>query len=80
MNALSTVPGHDDVINVHELRQIVKGVKNSKAVGNNGIPSEVYESASERLPTMMSIFHSGCMLTGKLQSTLMHVVIKPLLK
>ena len=28
----------------------------------------------------MSIFLYGCMLTGKLQSTLMHVVIIPLLK
>ena len=28
----------------------------------------------------MSIFLSGCMLTGKLPSTLMHVVIIPLLK
>ena len=33
MNALGTVPGHNDVINVHELRQIVKGLKNNKAVG-----------------------------------------------
>ena len=29
MNALRTVPGHNDVINVHELRQIVKGLKNN---------------------------------------------------
>ena len=29
---------------------------------------------------MISIFLSGCMLTGKLPSTLMHVVIIPLLK
>ena len=29
---------------------------------------------------MMSIFLSGCMLTGKLPSTIMHVVIIPLLK
>ena len=35
MNALRTVPDHDDVIIVHELRQIVKGLKNYKAVGNN---------------------------------------------
>ena len=27
MNALGTVPGHNDVINVHELRQIVRGLK-----------------------------------------------------
>ena len=46
---------NDDVINVHELRQIVKGLKNNKAVGNDGIPSEVYKFASERLLTMMSI-------------------------
>ena len=41
MNALRTVPGHNDVINVHELSQIVKVLKNNKAVGNGGIPFEV---------------------------------------
>ena len=58
--------------------QIVVGLKNKKAVGNDGIPSEVYKS--ERLLTMMSIFLPGCVLTGKLQSTLIHVVIILLLK
>ena len=66
------------LINVHELRQIVRGVH--KAAGNDEIPSEVHKSASERLLTIISIFLSGCMLTGKLPSTLMHVVIIPLLK
>ena len=80
MNALSTVPGHNNVINVHELRQIVRGLKSKKAVGNDGIPSEVYKFASEHLLTIMPIFLSGCMLSGKLLSTLMHVVIIPLLK
>ena len=80
MNALRTVPAHNDVINVHELRPIVRGLKNNKAVGNDGIPSEVYKFASERLLTMMSIFLSGCMLTGKLPNSLLHVVIIPLLK
>ena len=52
MNALGTVPGHIDVINVindraHELRKIVRGLKNKKAVSNDGIPSEVYKFASE---------------------------------
>ena len=47
MNALRTVPAHNDVINVHELRQIEKGLKNNKAVLNDGIPSEVYKFASE---------------------------------
>ena len=70
MNALRTVPGRNDVINVHELRQIVKGLKNNKAVGNDGIPSEVYKFASQRLLTMMSIFVSGCMLTDKLPNSL----------
>ena len=37
MNALRTVPGHKDDINVHELRQIVKRLKNNKAVGNGRI-------------------------------------------
>ena len=60
MNALGTVPGHNDVINVHELRQIVRGLKSKKAAGNDGIPSKVYWFASERLLTIMSIFLSGC--------------------
>ena len=58
----------------------MKGLKNNKAVGNDGVPSEDYKFASERLLTMMSLFLSGCVLTGKLPSTLMHVVIIPLLK
>ena len=80
MNTLGTVPGHNDVINAHELRQIVRGLKSIKAVGNDGIPLEVYKFASERLLTILSIFLSGCMLSGRLPSTLMHVVIIPLLK
>ena len=80
MNALGTVPGYNDVINVHELRQIVRGLKSKKAVGNDGIPSEVYKFASEHLLTIMSIFLSRCMLSGKLPNTLMHVVIIPQLK
>ena len=56
------------------------GLKSKKAVGNDRIPSEVYKFASGRLLTFMSIFLSGCMLPGKLPSTLMHVVIIPLLK
>ena len=76
MNALGTIPGHNDVINVHELRQIVRGLKSKKVVGNDGIPSEVYKLASERLLTIMSIFLSGCMLSGKLSSTRMNVVIE----
>ena len=47
MNALRTVIGHNYVINAHEQRQIVKGPINNKAVGNDGIPSEVYKFASE---------------------------------
>ena len=53
MNALGTVPGPNDVINVHELVQIVRGLKNKKPVGNDGIPSEVCKFASERLLTIM---------------------------
>ena len=77
---MRTVPGHNDLINVHELMQIVRGLNSNKAVGNDGIPSEVYKFTSERLLTMMSIFLFGCMLSGKLPCTLMHVVIITLLK
>ena len=53
---------------------------NKKADYTDGIPSEVYKFALERLLTMMSILISGCMLTGKLQSTFLHVVLIPLLQ
>ena len=58
----------------------MKELKNNKSVGNDGIPFEVYKFASELLLTMMSIFLSGCLHTGKLWRTLMNVVIIPLLK
>ena len=32
MNALGTVPGHNDVINVHKLRKIARGLKSKKAI------------------------------------------------
>ena len=60
---------------LYELWQIVRGLKSKKVVGNDVIPSEAYKFASEWLLTIMSIFLSGCMLTGKLPSTIMHVVI-----
>ena len=60
--------------------QAKRGLKSKKAVGSDGIPSEVYKFASERLLTIMSISLSGCMVSGKLPSTLTHVVIIPLLK
>ena len=37
MNALQTVPGHDDVINAHELQQIVRRLKYRKAVAMMGL-------------------------------------------
>ena len=58
----------------------MSGLKNKKAVGNDRITSEVYKFASEQLLTMMSIFLSRSFLAAKLPSTLMHVVIIPLLK
>ena len=48
------------------------------APGNG--PSEAYKFASVRLLTMRSTFLSGCMLSGKLSSTFMPIVIIPLLK
>ena len=64
MNAMRTVPGHNDVIHVHEFWQIVGGLNHKKAVDNDGFPSEVYKFACKRLLTMMSIFLYGCMLAG----------------
>ena len=53
MNALGTVPGHNDFINIHELRQVVSGLKNNRAVGNDGIPSEVYQFQTNKQTIMI---------------------------
>ena len=67
-------------ITVVELRNAVKGIKNNKAVGNDGIPAEVYKYASNKLLVVLSILLSACLIRGELPQNLMHVVIIPLLK
>ena len=46
MNELRTLPARTDVVNVHELRKIVRGLENKKAVCFDGISSKVYKFAS----------------------------------
>ena len=58
----------------------MRGLKSKKAVGNDRIPFEVYKFASVHLLTIRSIFLYRCMLSGKLPSTLMQIVIIQLLK
>ena len=65
MNALETIPGFNDVNNVHELRLIVRELKSKKAVGNDGIPSEVYKLASEHLLHLLT----NCNCHSSLQGT-----------
>lgn len=69
-----------DLVTVHELKDIVKSIKNGKAIGNDCIPGEVFKHASPRLLTVMAIFLSACLLTKKLPARLMRVVVIPLLK
>ena len=37
MNALGTVPGHNGIINLNKLLKIARGLKNKKAVCNDGV-------------------------------------------
>ena len=46
------VPGHTDVINVHDIRQIVRKLKNNEAAGD---PSAVNKYATDQLLTTMSV-------------------------
>ena len=76
MNELRTVPARTDVVNVHKLRKIVRGLENKKAVGIDGISSEVYKFASERLLTKCKYsFPVACLLVIYRVPKLMHVVI-----
>ena len=79
MNALRTVPVHNYVINVHELRQILKGLKNNKAVDNDGFHLKSIICIRATVDHDVNI-PFRCMLTGQLPDSLMHVVIIPLLK
>lgn len=65
-NFLELFPVHND-INVLEVRRIVRGQKNQKAVGNNGIAPEAYKASSDLMLTMMVIFISSGVKMGKLQ-------------
>lgn len=79
-NIIDNTPVIGDPVTVQELAIIVKGLKSNKAVGNDGIPSEVYKNASARLLTLLSVFLSSCLLVTKLPAKIMHVVVIPLLK
>ena len=81
VNALRNARATDnDVVTVHELKHIVANLKNNKAIGNDGIPGEVFKYASPRLLTIMCILLSSCLLMRKLPNELMKVVLIPLLK
>ena len=79
-NALDNVPAVNEIISVNEVRSIVKGLKNNKAVGNDDIPGEVYKYASHRLIAVLALFLSGCIQVKELPRQVMHVTVIPLLK
>jgi hypothetical protein len=78
--ALDNVPDVNAIITVAEVSSIVRGLKNNKAVGNDGIPGEVYKFASHRLIAVLALFLSACLRVKELPKDLMHVVVIPLLK
>ena len=41
-NALRPILDHYDIMNLHEMRHDVRGLKSNKAEGIDGIPSELY--------------------------------------
>ena len=65
MNALRTVSWNNDVINVHELGQIVRGLYNKKAAGIDGISSEVPPEGAQRHVHLVNVHMGGghCTLT-----------------
>lgn len=78
--AISNTPVVNETISVAEVRAIVRGLKNNKAVGNDDIPGEVYKHASHRLITVLALFLSGCIRAKQLPRDVMHVIVIPLLK
>jgi hypothetical protein len=65
-NALDNVPEVSGMVTVAEVTNIVKCLRNNKAVGNDGIPGEVYKFASHRLLAVLAIFLSGCIQAKEL--------------
>ena len=69
-----------DVVTMGELMDIVKGLPNNKAVGDDGIPAEVYKYAPQRLLVILSLFLTTCLRHQYLPDIIMKVIIIPLLK
>ena len=62
---------NERAISTEKVREAVNKLRSGEAPGLDGIPVEW---------TMMPIFLSGCMLSGKVLNTFIHGVIIPLLK
>ena len=69
-----------DVVTLDELKAIVKDLPSNKAVGDDGIPAEVYKYAPQRLLVMLSLFLTACLRHQYLPEIIMKVIIIPLLK
>ena len=67
-------------VTVAQLGSLGKQLKCDKAIGNDGVPAEVFKYASPRLLTTLSIFLSACLSKAYLPGPLMDVLINPLLK
>jgi len=80
MAAMTGEPQAYDPVSVREVQSIVSKLKTNKAIGSDGIPSEVYKYASRRLLTLLSILISACLKSSVLPRKLMHVTVIPILK
>ena len=69
-----------DIVTLDELKSIVKGLPSNKAIGADGIPSEVFKYAPDRLLVLLSIVLSSCLRHQYLPAIIMKVIIIPLLK
>ena len=69
-----------NVMDIDEVTSVVLKLATATSTESAAESPRWYKFASERQLAIMSIFLSGCMLSGKLPRTLMHVVIIPLPK
>jgi hypothetical protein len=54
----------DEEFTLQEVTNVIQGMGNKKAPGEDGIPNEVWKCVSEILPRYLTTIYNGCLKEG----------------
>ena len=70
----------DEEFTVQEVMNMVQGMGNKKAPGEDGIPSEVWKGVVETLPSYLTAIYNGCLKKGVFPKRWKKAKIVPIIK